>query len=133
MRTTCRAPASSTTLLARSFRAASSAIACSATTRWVVALGPLAVVRVSMPGRPFMRPTRIASLSSTAASLPSSSGSWWSIAVWTASPSSITALASTCSSPNGADPSRRRGMARLAMVATRSASRRAGAHRVRCG
>ena len=42
--------------------ARSSAIACSATTRRVLALSPSALVIVSTPGRPFMRPTRTVSL-----------------------------------------------------------------------
>ena len=56
MRTTWRAPASSVTRAPERLSARSSAIACSATTRRVVALTPSALVTVSMPGRPFMRP-----------------------------------------------------------------------------
>ena len=92
MRTTWRAPASSVTFARRRLSARSSAIACSATTRRVVALSPSALVTVSMPGRPFMRPTRTVSLRCPAASVDSSSGSPRSTAVWTASPRSITAL-----------------------------------------
>ena len=92
MRTTWRAPASSVTRAPERLSARSSAIACSATTRRVVALTPSALVTVSTPGRPFMRPTRTVSLRCPAASVESSSGSPRSTAVCTASPRSITAL-----------------------------------------
>src|SRR4051794_2603279 len=97
-------------------------MACSATTVRVVALGPSAAVMASRPGRPFMRPTRTVSLSSPEASEDSSSGRPCSIAVWTASPSSIGALWVAWNSSNGAEPSRRRGSRRTGRVTTRSTS-----------
>ena len=120
MRTSWRAPASSVTFAPARLSSRSSAIACSATTRRVVALGPSAVVMASRPGRPFMRPTRTVSLSSPEASEDSSSGRPCSIAVWTASPSSMTALWVAWNSSKGAEPSRRRGRRRTGRVTTRS-------------
>ena len=92
IRTTCRAPASSVTFAPAGLSARSSLIACSATTRRVVADRPSEVVIVSAPGRPFIRPTRTLSFRCPAASVESSSGRPRSTAVWTASPRSITAL-----------------------------------------
>ena len=102
MRTSWRAPASSVTFAWERLSSRSSGIACSATTLRVLALGPSAVVTASRPGRPFSRPTRTVSFSSPAASQESSSGRPCSIAVWTASPSSMTALCVAWNSSNGA-------------------------------
>ena len=66
-----------------------------------------------------MRPTRTVSLSSPEASEDSSSGRPCSIAVWTASPSSIATLGVAWCSSKGADPSRRRGNRRPGSVTTR--------------
>ena len=92
IRTNCRAPADSVTFALERLSAISVPSACSATTRRVVADTPSELVIVSIPGRPFIRPTRTVSFSSPAASVESSSGSPASTAVCTASPRSITAL-----------------------------------------
>ena len=77
---------------------------------------------MSIPGRPFIRPTRTVSFSSPAASVESSSGSPASTAVCTASPRSITALGCAYCSSRGADPSRRWLNPRAGNVSTRSSS-----------
>ena len=92
MRTSWRAPASSVTFTPFCLSVRSSLIACSATTRRVVADRPSELVIVSAPGRPFIRPTRTVSARCPAASVESSRGRPRSTAVWTASPRSITAL-----------------------------------------
>src|SRR3954452_18478561 len=92
MRRIWRGPASSVTRAPPRLSARSSAIACSATTRRVLALTASALVIVSIPGRPFIRPTRTVSLRCPAASLESRTGRPRSTAAWTASPRSMTAL-----------------------------------------
>ena len=77
---------------------------------------------MSIPGRPFIRPTRTVSFSSPAASVESSSGSPASTAVCTASPRSITALGWPYCSSRGADPSRRWLNPRAGNVSTLSSS-----------
>jgi hypothetical protein len=122
IRTTCRAPAESVTFALACLSARSSAIACSATTRRVLAETPSEEVIVSIPGRPFIRPTRTVSFSCPAASVESSSGRPASTAVCTASPRSITALGWPYCSSRGADPSRRWLNPRAGNVKTRSSS-----------
>ena len=122
IRTTCRAPAASVTFARARFSARSSPSACSATSRRVVADTPSEVVIVSIPGRPFIRPTRTVSFSWPAASVESSSGSPASTAVCTASPRSITALGRAYCSSRGAEPSRRWVNPRAGNVRTRSSS-----------
>ena len=122
IRTSCRAPADSVTFALERLSAISVPSACSATTRRVLADIPSELVIVSIPGRPFIRPTRTVSFSSPAASVESSSGSPASTAVCTASPRSITALGCAPNSSRGAEPSRRWANPRAGKVTARSSS-----------